>query len=277
LGKEIELPDAAAISENKFLFIEKNPAIAHCFELLFFHRHAQVVVAKDSEEAQLLISRINAANSSFRACFIASGGAVTDEFLNFCAERQIPCIGLMSQSDMLELQGGNIARRMKYVMPKLANFEQFEDAIHHATRGDVSEIPLHTIYEQFDRTNLRVLVAEDNQVNQLVIEKVLAGFGCTITIAKTGKQAVAIYEENPGGFDIVFMDCEMPELNGFEATRRLRQFEVEHRLKRIPVVALTAHMDDEVIGHINDQGMDDYLAKPIDRRKIHHKLCKFSL
>ncbi len=277
LGREIELPASADLREHKFLFVEKNPAIAHCFELLFFHRHAQVIVAKDSEEANLLISKTTAENNTFRACFIASTDSVTDEFLQFCLDRQIPCIGLLSQSDMIELSAGREVRRLKYVIPKLASFAQFEDAIHHATEGEVSEIPLHTIYEQFDRKNLRVLVAEDNPVNQLVIEKVFAGFGCTITVAKTGKQAVAIFEENPGGFDIVFMDCEMPELNGFEATQRIRLFEAEYQLERTPIVALTAHMDDEVIGHINDQGMDDYLAKPIDRRKIHHKLDKFSL
>jgi signal transduction histidine kinase/CheY-like chemotaxis protein/HPt (histidine-containing phosphotransfer) domain-containing protein len=108
--------------------------------------------------------------------------------------------------------------------------------------------------------NAHVLVAEDNAVNQEVVREYLALFGCRSTIVRNGTQALdAIARER---FDLVLMDCQMPDMDGLTATRRLRAAEALRGAPRLPVVAVTAH------AFVSDReaclaaGMDDYLGKP---------------
>ena len=84
-----------------------------------------------------------------------------------------------------------------------------------------------------------VLLVEDNPVNQLVASKMLISLGCTVRVAGSGEESLLAMADEP--FDIVFMDCQMPEMDGFEATRRWRLDEALRGSARLPVVALTAN------------------------------------
>jgi CheY-like chemotaxis protein len=112
-----------------------------------------------------------------------------------------------------------------------------------------------------------VLLAEDNEVNRLVAEKMLQSLGVAVDLAVNGREALEIWSQ--GDFDIVFMDCQMPEMDGFEATRRIRARETDqgHRASRhhTPIVALTANALSGDREHCLAVGMDDYLAKPFTR------------
>lgn len=105
-----------------------------------------------------------------------------------------------------------------------------------------------------------ILVAEDDPVNQDVVVLMLEAIGCRATIAETGKIAVEKVLNNT--YDLVFMDCQMPDMDGFEATRTIRRHEWESGDRRIPIISLTGiviEMDKE---KMFDVGMDDYLSKP---------------
>lgn len=117
-------------------------------------------------------------------------------------------------------------------------------------------------------TSMRVLVAEDNPVNQLVIESILEDLGCDVSIAENGLEAVEMLEADP--YDIVFMDCQMPEMDGYEATRQAR--DGGHRL---PIVAVTANTlaGDRTL--CMDAGMNDYLPKPITDEMLEVMLKKW--
>jgi two-component system sensor histidine kinase/response regulator len=104
----------------------------------------------------------------------------------------------------------------------------------------------------------RVLVAEDNVVNQLVIEGMLAKRGFAVDVAGDGGEALAKLER--GDYAAVFMDCQMPVLDGYETTRRIRAAE---RDERLPVIAMTAHAMAGDRERCLEAGMDDYLAKPL--------------
>ena len=109
---------------------------------------------------------------------------------------------------------------------------------------------------------VRVLLVEDNIVNQEVIVSMLENYGIIPVIAENGKQGCEF--ANSENFDLIFMDCQMPEMDGFEATRKIREFEKTMRHeKRVPIVALTANAlkDDEI--RCMESGMDDYLSKPL--------------
>jgi signal transduction histidine kinase/CheY-like chemotaxis protein len=122
-----------------------------------------------------------------------------------------------------------------------------------------------------------VLVAEDNQVNQLVVQGFLKKRGYIVRLVPNGKAAVAEYQRAPGAIQVVLMDCEMPEMDGFEATRQIRRLEQKLNLPPVPIIALTAHILDEHRQNGIAAGMDDFLGKPLDCKLLYETLDRYLL
>jgi PAS domain S-box-containing protein len=118
----------------------------------------------------------------------------------------------------------------------------------------------------------RVLVVEDNEVNRIVAVELLERRGCSVTTACEGREGLAALEREC--FDVVLMDCQMPEVDGYEATRRLRAS--GGPAAQTPVVAMTAHALPEDRARCLDAGMDDYLAKPIGSEDLDRVLARFA-
>jgi CheY-like chemotaxis protein/HPt (histidine-containing phosphotransfer) domain-containing protein len=110
----------------------------------------------------------------------------------------------------------------------------------------------------------RILLAEDNPVNQKVARMVLEKLGYEVSVVGNGREAVTAWKH--GGFDLILMDCQMPELDGYAATREIRGLEGAEL--HIPIVALTAHAMKGDDDKCRDAGMDDYLTKPLDRAHL---------
>jgi CheY-like chemotaxis protein len=121
---------------------------------------------------------------------------------------------------------------------------------------------------------MRILVAEDDAINQKLIVSLLKKMGfLDVTVASNGKQAAETYATRD--FDIVLMDIQMPELDGFEATRLIREDE-QRRGKRVPIVACTAHA---MVGYRErclEAGMDGYVTKPISRQQLLETIMSFA-
>lgn len=113
---------------------------------------------------------------------------------------------------------------------------------------------------------IRVLVAEDNEVNQLVIRHMLPLCDYQVSIAANGRDAVSEFEASK--FDIILMDVSMPILDGYEATRAIREIEARESRPRTPIVCLTAHVMEADVENSIDAGMDDFLSKPISQEKL---------
>jgi len=107
----------------------------------------------------------------------------------------------------------------------------------------------------------RVLVAEDDRVNQTIIRHILERLGLEVTVVDNGQGVLDRIETEP--YDLVLMDIQMPIMNGYEATRRLRE-----RYKAIPIIALTAHAMKGERERCLEAGCDDYLTKPIDKKRL---------
>lgn len=117
--------------------------------------------------------------------------------------------------------------------------------------------------------SLRVLVADDQPSNQMVLRAILARAGCTVTIAEDGREAVEAWRK--GGFDIIVMDLRMPEMDGLEAVRAIRAHEHEGSLARVPILLCTA--DSEHVAEAEAAGADGYVTKPITPRGLIEKIA----
>jgi signal transduction histidine kinase/CheY-like chemotaxis protein len=109
---------------------------------------------------------------------------------------------------------------------------------------------------------LRVLAAEDNPTNQLVLTTIMAAFGVDLTLVSNGRQAVDAW--TAGEFDLVLMDVQMPEMDGVTATRLIRDGEAQTGRRRTPIIALSANAFSHQITAYTGAGMDAHVAKPID-------------
>lgn len=136
--------------------------------------------------------------------------------------------------------------------------------------------------------SLRILLAEDNPVNQKLANLMLSKAGYQLEMVNTGRKAVEKYTASPEAFDLIFMDIQMPEMDGLEATKRIRKWEDERRNgggrpetqtpdARIPIVAMTAHAMKGDREKCLDAGMDDYISKPIRRELVFDILNRWVL
>ncbi len=118
-----------------------------------------------------------------------------------------------------------------------------------------------------------ILVVEDNPVNQELAHMVLKELGCSVHCVSNGQEALNLLEEKAIPFDLVLMDCQMPVLDGYEATRKIR--ERSDKYNQLPVIALTANAMEGDRQRCLDAGMNDYLSKPFSKRQLSETLKKW--
>ena len=138
----------------------------------------------------------------------------------------------------------------------------------HRSRSKKDDVHVH------DATGIRILLVEDNEMNQQVATELLQSAGATVTVANHGGEAVKILTESNQvpPFDVVFMDLQMPEMDGFTATKLLRR---DPRFQKLPIIAMTAHALVEERQRCLDAGMNDHVSKPIDPDNLFSTLMRW--
>ncbi len=169
-------------------------------------------------------------------------------------------LGLSICARLSELMQGHLSFTSKIVKGSTFTYEQsFEIALLPPTSKQCTDI-----------TNLQgstVLIAEDNKINQLIIVKMLKAHNANLIIAEDGKECVKYFKEH--SVDLIFMDIQMPEMDGIKATQAIRALPTG---KTVPIIAMTANTLKQDIEHYLDIGMDGYLTKPFDKAKINSLL-----
>ncbi len=124
------------------------------------------------------------------------------------------------------------------------------------------------------RKKITLLVAEDDEVSQVIMTKLALKNGWQIVLAKNGKEALEAFKKH--AFDLIFMDVQMPVMNGYEATAHIRELE-KNTKRRVPIIALTAYALQGDAERCLQAGMDDYLTKPLNFKRVHEVVSKWTV
>lgn len=183
-------------------------------------------------------------------------------------------LGLAISRRIIELMGGKIwvdsepgkGSTFSFTLEVLKGDERDEAS---SASDVVSEEEKNRTYEDF-----RILLAEDMRVNRKVITTLLKPTKVEIVCAEDGKQAFDKFAEDPEGFDLIFMDIQMPHMDGFEATRQIRALD-HPAAKKVPIVAMTANVFREDVEKCLEAGMNDHVGKPVNIDEVLARFRKY--
>jgi CheY-like chemotaxis protein len=174
-------------------------------------------------------------------------------------------LGLSISKKLVELMGGNIA-----VQSKIGEGSVFYFNIPFETVAAQASIKNEINKAENTNKRMKILIVEDNRINQKLVITILNGMNCVCDLAEDGQKAVAMASESH--YDLIFMDIQMPIMDGMEATRLIRE-----RDKEIPIVAMTAHSLEHEKQLCFNLGMNDYLTKPFRREDLLKIVSKYAL
>jgi CheY-like chemotaxis protein len=233
----------------------------------------KVSAAADQQAARQALKTTNGSTGPFAVIVVDEDGAQDGdrEFLRWLRQQTGAAgtrIVLLTSTDETRGGAGDELADVRLRKP-LRQSPLFEAVCHHSAvcaspAESLAQLPLVT-----SPRPARILVAEDNEINQIVTTQVLSKVGYTCDLVANGKEALEALELKD--YDLVLMDCQMPELDGFEATRQYRQQEaavLNERPRPVPIIALTANAMRGDRERCLEAGMTDYLTKPIDPIKL---------
>jgi two-component system sensor histidine kinase/response regulator len=270
--------DRAALAGRRAIIVEDNPTNRSVLELQLETVGMEVATADNGVTALELMRAAAGAGTGFEVAVIDMKMPIMDGLTLATELRRDPALAGVRMVMLTSLASGNEAQAAYesgidvYLTKPVRQHELFDALGRVLARGEASLKAALTVPPG---TRATVLVAEDNLVNQEVVRAMLRDLGCELRLTDNGREALNAMRTQV--FDLVFMDCQMPEMDGFEAVRRFRAAGPEDYETRrdIPIVALTANAlagDEE---RCRAAGFDDYLAKPFRQQQLDEMLQRW--
>ncbi len=268
------IPELLALSDMRVMVLSRSQSRREKLSKMLTGLGMRPVEEIDGDDAALLLQSAAAANDPFEVILIdwylpnEKSWQKTSR-LQTIEGVGVPVIIMTSEPDIDQFTAQANAAGVKHVVAKPVSrtllLQTIQDAVQSKmllpdTRQPNENLPFMPVAGV---ENQRVLLAEDNEINQLVAKELLESMGLAVDIAENGRVALEMLALND--YAAVFMDIQMPEMDGYEATRQIRD---NPRLRGLPIIALTAH------GMVGDKekcikaGMDDHISKPIDPQAL---------
>lgn len=261
---------------NKILLLEGNEkareSLSTCLTLLGCEVSAYATGAK---------GLVSVENESFQAALVGTtledmhGEKFVEVINNNAKFDELKIMSLVYMSSKSHSLLANANDRISVHLTKPVKLESLHNTLADLISGE-TRAPASEIVEERAKSDsplASVLVVEDNEINQMVAMGMLESLGFEVTTAENGKLALDALEEN--SFDLILMDCQMPEMDGYEATRRIRKSS-NASVANIPIIALTANAMSGDAEKCFEAGMDDYLAKPFEPELFEQKLQEWA-
>jgi signal transduction histidine kinase/CheY-like chemotaxis protein len=254
----------------RILVVDDNPLNRQILDEQLRGWQVDVVTAEDAAEGLRLLQEFQDAGRSFDLAILdyhmplMNGMDLVRVMRGRPAFRDLPVVMLSSMSGLAEPDNKSLGVCAWLTKPvRRANLHT---ALVGVLRPDESFPAATTDNTELPLLGLRVLLVEDNPVNQAVAIGMLEQIACKVRTSADGLDALQCFRQE--SFDLILMDCQMPELDGYEATRRLRQIEASDGRTPTPVVALTANALEGDRERCLEAGMDEYLSKPFTAQQL---------
>lgn len=189
--------------------------------------------------------------------------------------QQLPLVMLSSDSVNFDLSQ-SMRSSIKYFLNKPVIQQKLLDCLLNLLSSlvDLSQNQTEPASVQNTKLTGRILLAEDNLINQEVGVGILRAIGCQVEVVNNGLEAINATADKR--YDLILMDCHMPEMDGFQATTKIREREnTQNAQTRIPIIALTADVQKGIVERCTDAGMDGYLSKPFNKKQLQDQLEKW--
>lgn len=273
--KYITLQD---IKKIKTLVVDDNPMAGEIMKEYMENMGATVELAASGNQAIELIQK-NSSESPYQLLLIdwnmpELDGMETVKCINTLSEIKMkPLVILVTAYDLEEMKKSAQGLGIAAFLTKPISQSSLYDTIVNIFAKDLSisqkEVPQYeTISSLY---GVRILLAEDNEVNQQIACELLQNQGCKVAISNNGYQAVQRFKNGTEAYDLIFMDIQMPEMDGFEATKQIREIDPQ-----IPIIAMTARNMYEEKEKCYQAGMNDHIAKPIDPELLMEMVAKWA-
>jgi PAS domain S-box-containing protein len=282
-AKSVAAGAPATLRDMRVLVVDDNAANRQILLRMLRNWHAQPLAVESGAKAITILSEAQTSGKKFPLILLDAQMPSMDGFaLAECIKRNPQWESTTVMMLTSAGQRGD-AKRCREIgvaayLTKPVRREELLDAILTALGATpIKEampalVTRHSLRE--NRNHLRILLVEDNAVNQLLATRLLERRGHSVTVAGNGKEALVVLEK--GSFDLVLMDVQMPEMDGFEATAAIREKE-KHFGNHLPVIAMTAHAMKGDKERCLAAGMDDYITKPIRPEELAELLAHYSV
>ena len=185
---------------------------------------------------------------------------------------------MISANDWNDIEKEAIAAGVKFFISKPLFPSTLINAINICMGADINE-PIQVPQQSasaclYDFCNFTLLIAEDVDINREIMSAVLSETNVSIEYAENGKIAVSMFEDNPEKYNLILMDINMPEMDGYEATKQIRSLG-HAKARDVPIIAMTANVFKEDIDKCLESGMNDHIGKPIDAETLFKQLSMY--
>ncbi|MFT4861460.1 MAG: signal transduction histidine kinase/DNA-binding response OmpR family regulator [Pseudohongiellaceae bacterium] len=264
------------LSEVSVMVVE-SPGAAHQLTAQLEYWGASVVSANSVEEARNIVqsSAGSGVNQIISAAVLPDGNGVEliDDLVRLLPHRALQSMVIMP----ISLESMVPPKGVFKLLERPVTSSELYDAVSLAAATPSAKLPV--VAEKRNRgsfADIRALIAEDNQVNQMVIIGILKKFNISAVVVEDGADAVKAMSQQDQSFDLVLMDCEMPVMDGWEATERIRQIEHQNSVENpVKIVALSAHVIAEPKERALRAGMDRFEPKPVDIDSVESLLHEY--